>query len=482
MRSGVMGFSRFRAMVALVAGAIAIGAPASARAEVTGGEVGHVGGPPPLGVEEVISSALEWLPSILGSGAEVDQAEGELKSAEGAFDPVFRAAGNFVPQSGYPSWQINTVIEQPTPLWGASLFVGYRLGLGDYPAYDEKLATNEYGEIRAGLRVPLLRDGPIDRRRASIDRAELGVDVARLGRDQQILEVTRLAGLRYWEWAAAGERARLVADWVDVADTRDRQLRSRAKAGEVADIDVVESARALLQRRAQATQTTRSSEQAAIDLSIYYRRTTGPVVPQVDQLPGPLPIPQPPSPTAGSVDDAIAARPELKRLYAQRSQAEVELDFAVNQSWPALDLTAATSADFGPEVNKRAVPVFEVGVTLEVPFIQRREQGRIATQRAAMRRVDQQAITQADRVAAEVRDAESALTRAYERFVLLDQEVSLAVQLEEAERRRFELGESTLLLVNLREQSTLESRLRLVDAKLDYQRALVQLRFAMGGR
>ncbi|MFO0613432.1 MAG: TolC family protein [Polyangiaceae bacterium] len=456
---------------------IATSTPAAARAE---------GAPStsttPLRASDVIATAVEWLPSIAGGGAEIDQAEGELLSAEGAFDPTFRATGNFTPQSGYPSWQVNTVIEQPTPLWGASLFAGYRVGLGDYPVYDEKLATNQYGEIRAGLRVPLLRDGPIDRRRASIDRAELGVDVAKLGLEQQILEASRLAGLRYWDWAAAGERANLVADWVDVAERRDQQLRSRAEAGDAPDIDVVENERSLLQRRAQSIQATRSLEQAAIDLSIYYRRSTGPVVPVREQLPGALPSPAPPSSKPLAVDDALAARPEVKRLYAQRGQAEIELDLAINQSWPALDITAATSADFGPEDNKRAVPVFEVGVVLEVPFIQRREQGRIAAQRSAMRRVDQQALTQADRIAAEVRDAESAIARAYERFQLLEREVALAVQLEEAERRRFELGETTLLFVNTREQSTVEARLRLVDAKLDYQRALVQLRFAMGER
>lgn len=433
-----------------------------------------------LELHEVISSTRTWLPALVGGIAEVGQAEGELLAAEGGFDPTWRTTGNFIPQSGYPSWQVNTVIEQPTPLWGTSLFVGYRLGLGDYPAYDEKLATNEYGEIRAGLRVPLLRDGPIDRRRATIERAELGVDVAKLGLDQQMLEMSRLAGLRYWEWVAAGERAKLVADWVGVAEERDRQLRARADAGDAPDIDVVENARSLLQRRAQATQAARSLDQSAIDLSIYNRRSDGPVVPTPDELPPWLPDPTPRAPAGTAVDEALAARPEVKRLSAQRKQAEVELDFAINQSWPALDLTAATSADFGREENKRAVPVFEVGVTLEIPFIQRRERGRIATQRSAVRRVDQQAIAQADRIAAEVRDAESAITRAYERFQVLEAEIALAVQLEESERRRFELGEGTLLIVNLREQSTVEARLRLVDAKLDYQRALVQLRYATG--
>lgn len=434
----------------------------------------------PLRLEEVMRTATERLPAILAAQADIDAADAEYLAAEGSFDPTWRTSANFIPVSGYPSWQVNTVIEQPTPLWGASLYAGYRIGLGDYPVYDGKLETNDYGEVRAGVRVPVLRDGPIDRRRASIARAEIGVDIARLGRDQQVLEVSRAAGLRYWDWVAAGERARLVQRWADAAAERDAQIRRRVRAGELPEIDIIENARTLQQRRASLAQAERGIEQAAIELGIFYRSSTGPTIVASARLPSGVPAPVLPVFQTDAVSRALAARPELDRIGAQRAQAEVELEWAINQTWPALDVLASTSADFGPGDPKRGEPVFEVGVVLDVPLAGRRERGRVQTQRAAVRKLEQQATMHSDRISAEVRDAESALVRAHERVVALEEEVKAAEELEAAERRRFDVGDGTLLFVNLREQATVEAQVRLVDARVDFQKALVLYRYALG--
>ena len=50
-------------------------------------------------------------------------------------------------------------------------------------------------------------------------------------------------------------------------------------------------------------------------------------------------------------------------------------------------------------------------------------------------------------------------------------ERGLAERLTVAERERFDLGESSLLLVNLREQAMLEAQAREVDASADAHRA-----------
>jgi hypothetical protein len=61
-------------------------------------------------------------------------------------------------------------------------------------------------------------------------------------------------------------------------------------------------------------------------------------------------------------------------------------------------------------------------------------------------------------------------------------ELRVAHQLAEAELKRFELGESNLLLVNLREQASAEADIRAVDALLDVQRALAEFRLVVAAR
>ena len=61
---------------------------------------------------------------------------------------------------------------------------------------------------------------------------------------------------------------------------------------------------------------------------------------------------------------------------------------------------------------------------------------------------------------------------------LAQSEVEVALELASAERDRFDLGDSNLFTVNLREQAAVDAELRRVAASLDYQRALALYRQA----
>lgn len=58
--------------------------------------------------------------------------------------------------------------------------------------------------------------------------------------------------------------------------------------------------------------------------------------------------------------------------------------------------------------------------------------------------------------------------------------LELAQELETAEEERFAEGESTLILVNIREQATADARSEVVTAQADYFRSLARLRAALG--
>ena len=77
-----------------------------------------------------------------------------------------------------------------------------------------------------------------------------------------------------------------------------------------------------------------------------------------------------------------------------------------------------------------------------------------------------------------VRDARSALAAARGRVTLTRREESLAREMADIERRRFDQGDSTLLFVNLREQVSAEASMRVTDALLDSQRSAAAWSFA----
>jgi len=438
----------------------------------------------PLTLEEVVDATARRFPLVLAAEKERDIALGELQAARGGFDPTLKAKLMGEPYGYYRYLHVDTWIEAPTPLWGTTFFAGYRYFYGSVPVYDGKLVTSTLGELRAGFNVPLLRNGPIDRRRAGLQRAEIGKSAAELVARQGLLDAVRTASLRYWDWVAAGRRLGVQETLLRLATTRDSALEARVKQGDLPAIERTDNTRAIVQRESALVAARRAVEQAAIELGLYTRDARGvSAAPPASRLPSTMPDPfeLPAAQVEADTAAAIERRPEAKRLEAQRAQTAVDLKLAKNQLWPALDFTAQVSQDFG-EVRElaRSQTEIEGGLFLEVPIPNRAALGRIKATQAQLARTDRQAELARDRILADVRDALSAMRASRERVSVTRREVALARELERAERQKFDLGDSTLIFVNLREQQSAEAALREIDALADFHKAYATYLWATG--
>jgi len=440
-----------------------------------------------LELPTVLASVERHHPLIAAAERDRDAADGELRAAEGSFDPQWRTRAAVAPVGYYNPLTLDSSIVQPTRLWGATLFAGWRLGEGlsytGIPLYDGKIETNTLGELRVGLSVPLWRNGPIDRARANISRAELGRTVAALGAQQQRLELARLAAQRYWEWAAAGRRLDVARELLSLAAQRDAALGERVARGDLPAIERTDNTRAIVQREGAVIAARRAMEQAAIELSLYVRDAQGsPRVPTSEELPTAAPEPAPLDVACVSRDarQALALRPEPRRFEAQRDRERVEREWAENQQRPAIDVIVAASHDLGQGPQSREGPVLEAGLVVDIPLLNRVATGRARVAEAAMARAEEQRRLALDRVAADVRDAVSALEAARERVGVARREVAVAREVADLERQRLALGDGTLLVLNLREVAAAEARIREVDAMLEWQRASAAYRFAVG--
>ncbi|MFN3429909.1 MAG: TolC family protein [Candidatus Sericytochromatia bacterium] len=439
--------------------------------------------PSALTLDEVLTPLAESYPPLDAARRDLALAEAEAVAAAGGFDPAWRSRAAGVPVGGYPQFRLDTMVEQPLPWMGLTVFGGYRLGTGSFAVYDGKLETNAGGELRAGVAMPLLRNGPIDRRRANWLRAEGGLLAAQAALRQQQLEAFRLAAHRYWDWVGAGRKLAVGRAVLAIATQRDAALAASVQSGQAPPIERVENERAILQREAQVLAAERALTQAAIELSLLHRDLRGgPVVPPPGRLPPDFPAA--PDVEGLALDRALSQaqrlRPEPARLAAQRAQAQVELEWAENQLSPGLDFSVTGAQDLGSGSAIRAVPELEAAIGLDVPLLTRGPVGRIGVARAAVARLASLERFARDRVAADVRDAHNAVAMASRRWLVADRELALSRRLEAAERDRFTLGEGTLFLVNLREQATADAASRLVDAQVDLHKSWATYQAAVG--
>jgi cobalt-zinc-cadmium efflux system outer membrane protein len=430
-----------------------------------------------LSLTNVLDSVERHYPPLIATLAERDIADAELLQALGKFDLTLRAGVQSDQLGYYSNERFYTGFEQPTQTWGSSFYGGYRVGRGTFAPYDGKLQTRTEGEWSGGLKLPLWRDRALDEKRASLRKAELGRALARLTIDQQKLVIIQMATRRYWDWVAAGRRLKMAEAMLSIAQARDELLRRGAKAGQIPPIEVAENQRAILQRKSQVVEGTRFLQQAAIDLSLFYRDNLGkPVLATDNQVPDAFPdlATIEDAQVAKDLESAVSRRPDLARFSVQKAQTEIDRRMALNDARPAIDLGLGFTAESGAGPVRRGPRELKAALNFELPYQRRAARGKEASAAAKLRQLDQRERFTEDQIVAEVRDAVSAVRTAFERAQLTREEYRVARDLEEAERARFRLGDGTMFLVNLREQATFDAALRELSATQDYFRSRAQ--------
>lgn len=434
--------------------------------------------PDHLTLEDVLLAVEASHPMLVAAEARVEGAGFDRLSAAGALDPVVAGKAS-AKTSGSSSWQsVDVGVKAPLTLWGGDVSAGWAVGDGTFEPYEADLATGPAGEFYAAIDLPVLRDAWTDRRRASLARADQEAELAAADRAVRELEILRAAGHRYWDWVAAGQRLHVAEALHALAEARDQAFAAQVDVGDLAPIVRQDSRRLVLERADRIVQARRVFEQTSIELSLHLRDPDGrPVVAPIAAVPEAIAEAPVEEDTAAAIAVALAERPELDRLDVQLLQARIEGRLATNQALPAVDLLGEIATPAGSE----GYDTWKVGVGADWPIPARSARGRIGSTRALEDRLTAERRFAADRVQADVLDAASALDAARERVRLAEELVVTTRAVAEAERRKFELGDSNLIFVNQREIAVADVEVLLVDTRAALQKAWVDWRWAQGG-
>lgn len=428
----------------------------------------------PLTVDELLASVDRAFPLIEAVVAERRLAEGAALSARGEFDLKLKGQASSQQFGFYRNETAKGQLEQNTTLWGATVYGGYRVGRGTYGPYDEKALTLSGGEWSGGVRVPLMRDRAIDDRRADLQTTQLGQQGAEFTISKERLKIYKSALKQYWEWVAAGRQIRVAKDLLTLAEQRNQQLEDSVKLGQLAPVEVTDNLRAILQRRSALVNAERYLQGASIELSLFFRNAAGdPLQPGAERLTESFPEPEPLPADQESTDLAAAmtTRPEIQSLLIKRQQQTVETRLAKNQIQPQLDVYFNYSRDAGAGRVSRRGNEIEGGLNFELPAQRRKATGKQTQAEAKLTMIEAELRFARDRVLLDVQDAASAVRAAYQVVGVVREELKAARQLEDAERTRFDLGDSTQFVVNQRELATADAAFREIKALADYHKA-----------
>lgn len=439
----------------------------------------------PLTLDEVLNQVELYHPKLLGADAERRISSAKRLEKAGAFDPIISYGTDYLRynSTSRPGTELTTrtndvIFELPTR-YGIKFYGGSRFNFGSIKS--PLSSTGETGEYFIGFKIPFLRGARINEKAAAERQAILGEPLA----DQELimkrLEIQLTAADNYWNWVAAKRKQDVAKNLLEIAKVRLDAVRKRIDAGDLPPIDAVEADQEVQRREGGLIKADRDLQKAAFKLALYLWEANGAPqpLPPADRVPRNLASPVFFTDTRAIEGEKLALerRPELKMITLNRDIAQVDLDLGRNQRLPILDLGFSPGRDTG---TRSIGTTFKGDLTLTLPLRQRTADGRIAAASLKLQKLDFELVNQKQTIRTEVADAVNAINTTYERFRAAEREVQLARQLEEGERKRFSLGDSTLFLVNQRERATAEAENKLIEIHAEYEQAVAAFRAATG--
>jgi len=432
--------------------------------------------------DEVVRSVYRSYPMLEAALLNRNIALGQQVGASGAFDLKLKGGSENGPQGFYQTYRQSIGVLQPT-YWGGEVFAGYRVGRGDFQPWYQERQTNDGGEFKAGVLVPLARNRDIDARRAELWKAGYGRNLAEPDIQAALISFVQDASYAYWDWVAAGENHRIAKRIFALADERTDRIEAQVKAGFLDPPELTDNLRLVAIREAKVADTRRKMEQTAAKLSVYWRDSQdNPIVATEAQLPGFPEVTLVEDDLGANIQQALSQRPELRMLDLLRQQVQVDYSEAVNQLQPELNAVLWGSQDVGaPTSSKRDKSPYEseASVYLDVPIQRRKARGKMTESQGKIAQLSAKRRITADKISIDVQMAHSALRSAWEQVERTREAVAYAEDLAAIERANEEAGVSDMLKVSLREQYAVESAEKNVEALKLYFESQADYRAAM---
>lgn len=408
-----------------------------------------------------------------------DQARSAVQEAWGAFDPKFSLGSSQKALKGTPYYNyLDASIKVPTPI-GSDIKLGFERASGTRLNPDR--ATAATGLFSLGLTIPLGQRIITDERRTALRQARALRDAGEAEQQGIVNKLLLDAAKVYGGWYSARRRYEIAIEGVRLATFRLNAVRVRVLNGDSAPIDTIEAVLEV-QRRA-VTELEAQTELRAAQLlaSTYVWNPQGQPV-EIDPNTRPV-LDGLEVSVADTVklsqwlDFARSRHPDLRKAEGKLKAAEAERLLALQGLLPNAEGSLASLSgrdDTGGLVaTDKWRDNYKAGLDIQTSLLLRKERGKLSrsSQKAEFAMWDRDDIR---------RDLLYGVRVALNDLVLLERllvvqrtNVTLSSRLRDAEQVRFENGESTLLLVNIRERALFDESTKLVslEGKLASTRA-----------
>ncbi|MBP8239540.1 MAG: TolC family protein [Saprospiraceae bacterium] len=442
--------------------------------------------------EELFEWLLLYHPVARQANLLDDEARANLRMARGHFDPKLYSEWEQKSFDGSEYFTFgNSGLKVPT-WYGLEFKAAFNTATGIQVDPEHKLPA--VGQAVIGIQATLGRGMMIDERRAALQQARIFEQSNDAQRRLIINDLLMDAVKAYWEWTATYHQREAIRQALELARVRQQGIVEGYRQGDKPSIDTLEAFILVQTRQADLNDANVHYVNAGLQLSNFLWWENDIPVELTDSL-RPAPLDE----TVGSAvmpsveglaQQALERHPILAFYLLKINSLEVDRRLAAEQLKPQLDveynllgngLNLLYDANGGGSTfNDLFLQNYKWGLQFNMPIFLRKERAKLELTRLKIQdaglELQQKRLEIANKVRAYFNDWQNT-----QQQILLYQnmEVNYRILLD-AEVTRFQLGESSIFLINAREQKLVEVQLKLLKLLAEFQKQRMYTEWAAG--
>ena len=408
----------------------------------------------------------------------LNSAEANLLKARGGFDPKIEVDYS---QKEFKNTEYYDILNATfkIPTWfGIELKANFEQNEGVY--LNPERTVPDDGLYSAGISVPVAQGLFINDRMATLKKAKAFRQQSMADRDLLINDILYNASLAYFNWLQAYQESLLYQDFLDNAWQRFRGIKKSAEAGDKAAIDTVEAKIAYQNRNLGLSQAQLNLTKARLELSNFLWIANN--VP-VELRPSVIPDLD----LKRSIDIAFEVEgrllsdinlqnhPKLQSLNYKIEGLDVDRRLKANKLLPYIGLEYNFLTETPDIGDSYITDNYKAGVTFKFPLFLRKERGDLRLAKNKLQDKEYEFLSTELEIKNKISAVFAEIESLVEQTNLIEDIVQNYNKLLNAETRKFSFGESSIFLINSRENSLIDSRLKNIQIQNKWLEAKAKL-------
>ncbi len=420
-----------------------------------------------LSLNEYLGFVKQYHPVAKLADLNLTAAQAKLLKSRGAFDPKVEVdwkTKNFDSKEYYDI--LNSTFKIPT-WFGVELKAGFEQNEGEFLNPQNNVPDD--GLYAAGVSVPIGQGLFINKRMAELKQAKILQNLTQAEIELQVNQLLYDAVNTYFNWYLAYQEVKVFEEFKTNAKVRFDGIKSRALAGDIPTIDTLEAKIIVQNRDLSLEQANLDYTKASLELANFLWFE--------DNLPLELaPNVTPEQLDNLAIDDVLGTNllqlesfeienhPKLQALNLKIDQLEVNKRLKAEMLKPQLDLNYNFITQPVNELQGFNTNDYKAGIYFKLPLFLRKERGDLKLAKVKLNQAELDLNYQRLQLRNKINATQQAINSYNKQLETYQTIVSNYGELLSAEERKFSFGESSVFLINSRENKLIDAQLKQISA------------------